>query len=195
MSAKLLCVEKVNQDTREAQYDRVIYNDNRVLKNLLLQQDISLPRFNYFKQIQSDIQPYMRKVVANWMMEVCEDQRCEVQVFPLAMNLMDRFLCTHDVKKCQLQLTGATCLLIASKTRQCIQIPVHLLCHYTENSITPNDLRDWEMLIMSKLRWKVYAVTGCDFIEHLLQELDVSNDSRIRDHAHTLLALACTGKY
>lgn len=61
---------------------------------------------------------------------------CEDQVLPLAINFMDRFLCTCAIKRQQLQLLGATCLLIASKIRSTNFLPIELLCAYTDYSVT-----------------------------------------------------------
>ena len=36
----------------------------------------------------------MRRIVVEWMLDVCIDQRCHVDVFLLATNIMDRFLST-----------------------------------------------------------------------------------------------------
>nr|CAI5858149.1 unnamed protein product [Callosobruchus analis] len=61
---------------------------------------------------------------------------CEDQVLPLAINIMDRFLCVCCIKRQQLQLLGATCLLIASKLRSTNLLPIDLLCAYTDYSVT-----------------------------------------------------------
>lgn len=61
---------------------------------------------------------------------------CEEQIFPLAINYMDRFLCVCIIKRQQLQLLGATCLLIASKIRSSNILSVDLLCAYTDYSVT-----------------------------------------------------------
>lgn len=50
--------------------DPVLLHDSRVLTNLLQLQPFTMPAQNYFKHIQSDIQPYMRKVVTRWMLDV-----------------------------------------------------------------------------------------------------------------------------
>ncbi|XP_073999036.1 G1/S-specific cyclin-D2-like [Rhodnius prolixus] len=188
----LLCTEIMSSGVKCATVDPVIHNSKRVISNLLAQQVNSLPECDYFNTIQTEIKPFMRKVVTNWMLEVCEDQHCEMPVFPLAVNLLDRFLCSCKIKRSQLQLSGAACLLIASKTRQYFTLPVGLLCFYTDNSVTPDDLKQWELLIMTKLRWRIYGVTGADFIDHLLISCWPDSDNQIRNHAHTLLSLACT---
>lgn len=68
--------------------------------------------------------------------KVCEEQVVEDQVLPLAINYMDRFLCVCKIKRQQLQLLGATCLLIASKIRSTNILGIDLLCAYTDYSVT-----------------------------------------------------------
>ena len=70
-----------------------------------------------------------------------EEQNCEEQVFPLAVNLLDRFLAVSLVQRCQLQLLGCVCLLAATKLRQCRPIGVDLLVYYTDYSVTANEIR------------------------------------------------------
>lgn len=61
---------------------------------------------------------------------------CEEQVFPAAVNYMDRFLSVCVIKRQQLQLLGATCLLIASKIRSSNILTIDLLSAYTDYSVT-----------------------------------------------------------
>lgn len=72
---------------------------------------------------------------------MCDEQRCEEQVFPLAINYLDRFLCQCPISRQQFQLLGAVCLLLATKIRQCYALTADLLCAYTDFSVTPEEIR------------------------------------------------------
>nr|CAD7425404.1 unnamed protein product [Timema monikensis] len=190
----LLCVERLT-DSQFAINDKVIFKDMRVLRNLLDLETKYIPPCNYFGTVQKDIQPFMRKVVATWMSEVCEEQRCEDQVFPLAVNFLDRFLCRCSISRRQLQLTAAVSLLLASKIRQCHALSVDLLCFYTDHSITPDEMRSWELLFLSRLKWNIAAVTGFDYVDHVLQRVSWGeNNPVVRRHAHTLVSVCYTGE-
>ena len=41
---------------------------------------------------------HMRKIVTEWMLDVCLDQHCSTDVLLLAANIMDRFLETIQLK-------------------------------------------------------------------------------------------------
>jgi cyclin D2 len=47
---------------------------------------------DYFRYVQTEIKPHMRKIVCDWMLEVCQELCCQPEVFCLAVNYMDRFL-------------------------------------------------------------------------------------------------------
>jgi len=72
--------------------------------------------------------------------QVCEEQKCQEEVFPLAMNYVDRFLSVCPIRKNQLQLLGTACLLISSKLRQPHGLATEDLVFYTDNSISIDDL-------------------------------------------------------
>lgn len=58
-----------NSKMLHAHKDMNILRDDRVIPNLKEKELFYIPPCNYF-EIQDDIQPYMRKVVTMWMLEV-----------------------------------------------------------------------------------------------------------------------------
>lgn len=67
MAHQLLCCEV---DTiRRAYPDANLLND-RVLRAMLKAEEACAPSVSYFKCVQKEILPAMRKVVATWMLEV-----------------------------------------------------------------------------------------------------------------------------
>uniref|UniRef100_G1T9R9 G1/S-specific cyclin-D2 n=1 Tax=Oryctolagus cuniculus TaxID=9986 RepID=G1T9R9_RABIT len=191
LAMELLCCEV--DPVRRAVPDRNLLDD-RVLQNLLTIEERYLPQCSYFKCVQKDIQPYMRRMVATWMLEVCEEQKCEEEVFPLAMNYLDRFLAGVPTPKTHLQLLGAVCMFLASKLKETIPLTAEKLCIYTDNSIKPQELLEWELVVLGKLKWNLAAVTPHDFIEHILRKLPQQREklSLIRKHPQTFIALCAT---
>ncbi|XP_070617717.1 G1/S-specific cyclin-D1 [Erythrolamprus reginae] len=191
MEHQLLCCEV--ETIRRAYQDANLLND-RVLQTMLKAEETCSPSVSYFKCVQREILPYMRKIVATWMLEVCEEQKCEEEVFPLAMNYLDRYLSFEPIKKSRLQLLGATCMFVASKMKETIPLTAEKLCIYTDNSIRPNELLQMELLLVNKLKWNLAATTPHDFIEHFLNKMPVAEDSKqiIRKHAQTFVALCAT---
>ncbi|CAH0381648.1 unnamed protein product [Bemisia tabaci] len=191
-SMDLLCCENgVIPDEVKAYIDPILINDDRVLENLL-RDDAQSSIKNYFVTIQREITPKMRELVAEWMWEVCEEQQCQEEVFALAMNYMDRFLCTIAVKKTQLQLLGTACLLVSSKLKETIILQSNVLVAATDSSFSLHDLQLWESLVLSKLKWDMAAVLPHDFIYYLVRRIDkdlLYDYSKVQKHAHFLIAM------
>ncbi|XP_069101355.1 G1/S-specific cyclin-D2-like [Argopecten irradians] len=188
----LMCCE--TEQLRRAYKDPVLLEDDRVLNNLLITEDRYQPSPTYFKCVQTDIKPYMRKMVAEWMLEVCEEQKCEEEVFPLAMNYLDRFLSVMDIPRNKLQLLGCVCMFLASKLKETNPLTAEKLIVYTDNSVGIEELMDMELIVLNKLKWDLSAVTPHDFLEHVLSRLcmDKEKCDLIKKHAQTFVALCST---
>ena len=53
-----------------AMLDKVILTDKRVLENMLNEESL-VTKQDYCSSVQSHIAPHMRKIVTDWMLEVC----------------------------------------------------------------------------------------------------------------------------
>lgn len=73
-------------------------------------------------------------------LKVCEEECCQQEVYPLAVNILDRFLSIVKIRKSQLQLLCSVCLFLASKLRQSYPLSADKLILYTDKSITIEEL-------------------------------------------------------
>ena len=89
---------------------------------------------------------------------MCDEQRCEEEVFPLAMNYLDRFLSVCDTPRTRLQLLGAACMFIASKLKETNPISAEKLVIYTDNSISLPMLMVINFLI---LFYRIFLLVLC----------------------------------
>ena len=92
--------------------------------------------------ITSDIST--RDVAAQWLHEVVNDSKSPLDVFLLAVTLMDKFLELQEVTKTQVQLCASACLLIASKLRIKDDHPLlseTQIVQYTDHSIDKTELK------------------------------------------------------
>jgi len=154
-----------------AYQDPVLIQDSRVFRNMLEIEEFYLAASNYFQMVQQEIKPNMRQIVTSWMLEVCMDQNCHANVFLLSCNIMDRFLSQLAIKKSQFQLVAAATMFIASKLADPCPITGTELVRYTNDTYNLTELLEMELLILSKLKWDLSAVTPYDFLEHLLRQL------------------------
>ncbi|VVC28873.1 Cyclin, C-terminal domain,Cyclin-like,Cyclin, N-terminal [Cinara cedri] len=167
----LLCCESTSKSV--AQKDPTLLHDDRVFNTMLQSEKRCLPAADYLTTVQSDLTPNLRKIVVDWMWEVCEEQKCQEDIFPLAVNYLDRFLSKNPIQKNHLQLLGTTCLLVSSKLRECESLTVDLLILYTDNTVSSEDLLMWELLLLSILKWDVSALTAHDFLWYILKRLNL----------------------
>jgi hypothetical protein len=185
-----LCAE---MELCRAERDQVIFNDQRVMDNLLEAERHTMIRNDCFVHVQKDITSEMRRIVVNWMMEVCADVCCEKQVFPLAVQLMDQFLVRCNTARQHLQLLGAGCIRIASKVRQTQPVSTEELVYYTDNSITGANLMRVEIRVLVELKWYTSFVTAADFVEHILSRVPWAEESPLlRRHVYILMEMSCS---
>jgi cyclin E len=70
---------------------------------------------NYLRK-HPGIEPQMRAILLDWVMEIANAYRLHRQTFHLAVEYIDRFMsCTEKLQVDRLQLIGITALFIAAK--------------------------------------------------------------------------------
>lgn len=193
----LLCFEQEYFDHAKSPMsyvDQVLLRDKN-LDNLLAVEEQYVLSADYFgNHFQRELRPSMRKLVVDWMFEVCEEQQREEDVFPLSVNYLDRFLSIERISRDKFQLLGATCMFLSSKLLETIPLSSEKLIIYTDNSITLEQLLKFEQLVLTKLKWDLMAITPNAFLEHIFHRLPVDKEQAalLRKHAQTFIVLCAT---
>uniref|UniRef100_A0A8B9H8R0 Cyclin E2 n=1 Tax=Astyanax mexicanus TaxID=7994 RepID=A0A8B9H8R0_ASTMX len=103
------------------------------------------------------LQPKMRAVLLDWLMEVCEAYVLHRQTFYLAQDFFDRFMFTQDdVEKERLQLIGITALFIASKIE-----------------VKPFSVHVWRHTVFFALNWDLCPETVVSWMKLYIQMASV----------------------
>ncbi len=165
--------------------------DTRTLASLLKLEENYTITGSYFN---ATIKPEMRSKLATWMLEVCEEQECTDEVYATAMSIFDRLMCIlHQVEVYHLQLLGSVCLFISSKLSSTHKLSACKLVDYTDNSISLEDLLEWELFVMDKLRWDVCSIVPNEFVDIFLEQLSLNADSSVlKRHCYAFTAMCAT---
>lgn len=115
---KVPCYVTPSSEQRLCPLPILTWADREAVWNSLVRKDekASLSRdVNMFENHPS-LQPRMRAILFDWLIEVCEVYKLHRETYYLTVDYIDRYLTLkHNISKNQLQLIGITCLFIASK--------------------------------------------------------------------------------
>ncbi|XP_040569247.1 G1/S-specific cyclin-D2 [Lepeophtheirus salmonis] len=122
---------------------------------------------------QPEISHDDRTSLLQWIHDLCLKERDEsldtrYKIPVMAVDILDKFLNVCRIKKSQLQLTGVVCVSLASKIIPGVRlIPLSNLIGATDDSIKGNEVKAWELLVLSKLNWNLECVIPQDYFENI----------------------------
>ena len=73
------------------------------------------PSTAYMETLQRDIQPNMRAILMDWVVEVAAEYKLVSDTLFLAASFVDRYLSCRAIDRTQLQLVGVAALFLAAK--------------------------------------------------------------------------------
>ncbi|KAF7399049.1 G1/S-specific cyclin-E1-like [Vespula maculifrons] len=116
------------------------------------------------------LQPRMRAILLDWLIEVCEVYKLHRETYYLAMDYIDRYLSTHqNVPKSQLQLIGITCLFIAAKVEEIYPPKIAEFAYVTDGACTEEEILGKELIILKGLGWNLSPMTAPGWLNIYMQ--------------------------
>ncbi|CRL00456.1 CLUMA_CG013719, isoform A [Clunio marinus] len=121
------------------------------------------------------LQPRMRAILLDWLIEVCEVYKLHRETYYLTVDYLDRYLTLkHNISKNQLQLIGITCLFIASKVEEIYPPKLQEFAYVTDSACTEEDILQQEILILQSLNWSITPVTIIGWVSIYMQLNDTT---------------------
>eukprot|EP01018_Ginkgo_biloba_P008678 Gb_07594 [translate_table: standard] len=146
------------------------------------------PLPSFMETVQHDINPNMRSILVDWLVEVSEEYKLVPDTLYLAVSYIDRFLSANAVIKQKLQLLGVSCMLIASKYEEICAPHVDEFCYITDNTYTREEVLDMETRVLNYLHFELTTPTTKSFLRRFVRAAQAANKA-------TTLHLEFMGNY
>ncbi|KAI9073984.1 hypothetical protein K1719_044048 [Acacia pycnantha] len=127
------------------------------------------PSTDYMEKLQQDINPNMRGILIDWLVEVSEEHKLVPDTLYLTVNLIDRFLSISLTTKQKLQLVGVACMLIASKYEEICPPRVEEICFITDYTYTRDEVLKMESEVLNLLHFQLSVPTTKTFLRRYIQ--------------------------
>ncbi|KAM3597058.1 uncharacterized protein V6R79_025522 [Siganus canaliculatus] len=135
-----------------------------------------------FVQKHPKIQPKMRSILLDWLIEVSEAYTLHRQTFYLAQDYFDRFMLTQsNIEKSMLQLIGITCLFIASKMEEACPPKLSQMAYVTAGTYYEEEILQMELIILKALSWNLCPETAVSWLKLYFQMASMNTNSDLLD--------------
>lgn len=160
---------------------------NEIFNKLFRDEATHIPRANYMES-QSDINPKMRAILIDWLVEVHMKYKLRPETLFLTVNLIDRYLTRMPVMRKRLQLVGVVAMFIAAKFEEIHPPEVADFVYITDSAYTKEDILTMECQMLTTINFQVVVPTASHFMDRLqnINRCDVAH----REVAQYLVELA-----
>ncbi|CAB3980819.1 G1 S-specific cyclin-E1 isoform X1 [Paramuricea clavata] len=153
--------------------------DSEDFWTFLKDKDREYPKFGQYMGHHPSLQPKMRTILLDWLIEVCEVYRLHRETFHLAASYVDRYLKVKgDIQKSRLQLVGVTALFIASKLEEIYPPKLSEFSYVTDGACTDDEILMQELVMLKALDWKLTPLTINTWLRIYLQLRSYKQDEK-----------------
>lgn len=154
------------------------------------------PKPSYMKK-QQDISSSMRSILVDWLVEVSEEYRLNLETLYLAVNYTDRFLSQMSVLRGKLQLVGTASMYVASKYEEITPPDIGEFVYITDDTYTRKQVLRMEHLLLRNLDFKMTTPTTNWFLLYYLRFMNskTSSTSSPTPNKNKNKQLECLARY
>ena len=144
---------------------------NTIYYNLLIEEEspliLSLKRNQNFMTDQKEINPKMRTILVDWLIDVHFKFGFTDETLFLTISIIDRYVSVSQISRSKYQLLGITALMIACKHEE-IDLPkIDDFIYITDHAYAKNDVLKMEYDILNKLNFSFLYPSPIKFFEYL----------------------------
>ena len=111
-----------------------------------------------------------RAIVVDWLIRVADEMSLLNDTLFCAVSLFDRVIAIHQIKKCHIQLFGATCLWIASKIEETMTPAISDFVFLCNNTYIENEFIECERVIINILHFKIISTNPMFYAQSLVKD-------------------------
>ncbi|OIV97955.1 hypothetical protein TanjilG_12712 [Lupinus angustifolius] len=127
------------------------------------------PSTDFMEKIQKDMNPSMRAILIDWLVEVAEEYRLVPDTLYLTVNYVDRYLSGNVMNRQRLQLLGVASMMIASKYEEICAPMVEEFCYITDNTYFKEEVLEMESAVLNFLKFEMTAPTIKCFLRRFIR--------------------------
>ena len=142
---------------------------NDIVAHLRSSETRRRPATTYMESVQTDINPTMRSILVDWLVEVGQEYRLSSDTLFLSVALIDRYLSLVDVRRNRLQLVGISAMLVASKYEEIYAPQVDEFCYITDNTYAREAVLATERDLLRVLGFEVTQPTAKTFLRRYIK--------------------------
>lgn len=132
---------------------------------------------NYITLNQKDINPKMRAILIDWLIDVHNKFKMRPETLFLTVNLIDRYLELVTITRQKLQLVGVASLLIAAKYEEIYPPRVKDLVYVTDSAFKREEILDMEGKILAALKFRLTAPSSYEFYQRFVQLAQIGENA------------------
>jgi len=172
---KGVCLEDVGIDVADAENPQLVAEYALDIYSHISEcERAMMPKLDYM-QHQPEINPKMRSILMDWLVEVQIKYKLRPETLHLAVRTIDRFLSARETPRKRLQLVGVAGMMIAAKYEEIYPPEIKEFVKIADNAFTKDDLLNMEISMLTALEFNLCAPTVVHFQE-TFQRMNQSNE-------------------